>query len=84
VIFIRYFIVFLVRILNYAILARVLVSWLPISRDNVLVAIIYEITEPIIAPIREVLPSMGGLDLSPMIALILLQVAQRVVLSLFV
>ncbi len=83
-IFIRYFIVFLVRILNYAILARVLVSWLPIGRDNVLVAMIYEITEPIIAPIRGVLPSTGGIDLSPMIALILLQVAQRVVLSLFV
>ena len=39
-----------VRILNYLILARVFLSWLPIGRDNPVVGFIYSLTEPILAP----------------------------------
>lgn len=72
------FIVFLAGALNLAIFARIIVSWLPIDRDHTVVRILYEITEPIIGPIRRVLPTMGGLDFSPMIALILIRIAQSV------
>ena len=77
-----YFIVFLARILNFAILIRVLLSWISVGPNNALVIFIYEITEPILAPIRRLMPSLGGLDLSPIIALILIQVAERVLLTL--
>jgi YggT family protein len=83
VIVIYYFIIFLARALNFAILLRVIVSWLSSDPYNPIVSLIYGITEPILAPIRRVLPSMGGLDLSPLVALILIQVAQRVLLTLF-
>jgi YggT family protein len=53
---------------------------MPMDRENRLVRIVYEITEPILGPIRRVLPALGGLDLSPMIALILIQVAERVLI----
>lgn len=75
------FVRILAQALNLAILARVLISWLPISQDNVLVQILYGVTEPILGPIRRVLPNMGGLDLSPMIGLILIWVAERILLQ---
>ena len=76
------FVVLLARALNLAIFARILLSWMPMDRGNRLVRIIYEITEPILGPIRRVLPALGGLDLSPMIALILIQVAERVLIMI--
>jgi YggT family protein len=83
VIVIYYFIIFMARALNFAILLRILVSWLSADPYNPIVSLIYGITEPILAPIRRVIPSMGGLDLSPLIALILIQMAQRVLLTFF-
>ncbi|MBM3189200.1 MAG: YggT family protein [Chloroflexi bacterium] len=77
-----YFVIFLARILNLAILARVFLSWLPIDRNSGFVHLILEITEPILGPIRRIMPSLGGLDLSPMVGLILVQVAERVLLTM--
>lgn len=75
------FIELLVWALWAAILARVIISWLPIGEDSPfmpLVRMVYQITEPILAPIRSVLPNMGMLDLSPMIAIVLMLVLQRI------
>ena len=72
------FLLVLGQVFNAAIIARILISWLPIDRDNQtlapIVEILYQITEPILGPIRRLVPSLGGLDISPMIALILIQV----------
>jgi YggT family protein len=76
------FVVVLARALNVAILARILLSWIPVDRNNRLIIILYDITEPILGPIRRLMPSLGGLDLSPMIALILVELAERVLLTL--
>ena len=77
-----YFVVFLARLLNAAILIRVLLTWIPIDRENRFVVIIREITEPILGPVRRVVPSLGGLDISPMLGLILVEVAERVLLTI--
>ena len=76
------FVVVLARVLNVAILARILISWVPIDRNNRFIVILYQITEPILGPIRRVMPNLGGLDLSPMIALILIEVAERVLVTI--
>ncbi len=76
------FINILFYVLWAAILGRVILSWINLSPQNPIVVLIFGITEPILAPIRRVLPSMGMLDLSPMIALIVLMVIQRILLSL--
>ena len=78
------FVNILAQVLNLAILARVLLSWIPLDRDNAVVRIVYEATEPILGPIRRVLPPLGGLDLSPIVALVLIQVLQRVLLTIIV
>ena len=76
-----YFIRFLARILNILILIRVFMSWLPIDRESRFVQILLEITEPILGPLRRVIPSVAGLDLSPMVALILIQVSEQVLVT---
>lgn len=66
-----------------AILGRVLLSWFPnVSPRNPLVVVIYQITEPILGPLRRVLPRIGMIDLSPMVAIILLFIIARMVTSL--
>ena len=81
-----YFIVFLERALTIAIFARIIFSWLPLNRDSQVVVRIYrllhDITEPILLPIRRVVPDVGGMDLSPMIALILIQMVRTILLRL--
>ena len=76
------FIRILGQILTYAIFARILLSWLPIDRNSRIVVVLMEITEPILGPLRRVLPPIAGLDLSPMAALILIRLAQSVLLGL--
>ena len=65
----------LATVLYFAILARVLVSWFNVSPGSPFMPIlrlIYGITEPIMGPIRKVLPRTGMFDFSPVVALIVL------------
>ena len=70
---------------TYVIIAAVIVSWLVgfgvINTYNqfarVVVRALHAITEPVFGPIRRILPSMGGLDLSPLVALLLIFFLQR-------
>jgi YggT family protein len=63
-------------------LARVLVSWVQLDPRNPLVSLIYQLTEPLLAPIRRMLPQSGALDFSPMIAFVVVLIAEQIVLSL--
>ena len=55
-----------------AIMIRVLVSWISAHSYNPVMGLLISLTEPLMAPARRMLPSMGGLDLSPIIVFILL------------
>ncbi len=76
------FIDILARLLSLAILVRVLLSWIPIDRSGRFAEIILQITEPVVGPIRKVLPSLGGLDFSPMVAMILLEMVRTLLVNL--
>lgn len=65
---------YLAQIFSFLILIRVLLSWLPMSRSSSIANFIYSATEPILEPIRRILPPLGGLDFSPLVAMVLLQV----------
>ena len=78
--FLGQFASYLLIALQVAVIARVIVSWISLDAGSPfapIVRIIYEITEPILGPIRRLLPSMGMFDLSPMIALVLIWVIQQ-------
>jgi uncharacterized protein YggT (Ycf19 family) len=59
---------------SLVVLVAVILSWIPVDRRNPLVTVTRALTEPVLAPIRTVLPPMGGLDLSPMALLLGLQI----------
>ena len=75
------FIHVLFTVLTMAIFARVLLSWFPIRPDNPLVVVLMEITDPILKPLRRVVPSLGMLDITPIVALFLLQIIEQVLRS---
>ena len=78
-VFIRY----IVGVLYIAILARVVMSWIAPGRtDNPIVALIFQVTEPMLAPIRRIMPQTGMFDLSPMVAMIILSIILAVVSSI--
>ncbi len=57
----------------------VIASWLNLQPDHPLVRLTRALTEPVLAPIRRVLPSMGGLDFSPMVLLFGLRLLARLI-----
>ena len=56
------------------ILIRVILSWVSPGQTNMITNIIYQVTEPILAPLRRIIPKVGMLDFTPLVAVILLQV----------
>lgn len=66
-----------IQVYSYIVLAAVIVSWLRLDRSNPIQQVLNAATEPVLAPIRKVLPPMGGLDLSAMLLLVVLQVLKR-------
>jgi YggT family protein len=64
---------------NYVILARVLISWFNPNPYNPIVDAIYRLTEPVLAPIRRILPPMGGFDLSPLVVFFILMFLRRII-----
>jgi YggT family protein len=63
-------------------LARVVLSWVQADPRNPIVNLINQLTEPLLAPIRRLLPQTGPVDFSPMVAFIVVLIAEQVVLSL--
>ena len=70
----------LLLVLSVGILGRVIISFVDPMARNSISRIIFDLTEPIVGPIRRLVPPLGGtLDLSPMIALVLLQVLRSII-----
>jgi YggT family protein len=67
------FISLLLQVLFWAIFARVMISWVDPQQRWAITRILNDVTEPILAPARKVIPSAGMFDLSPMIVLLVIQ-----------
>ena len=76
-----YFVFILCRVLTFAIIIRAILSWFPLSSNNPFAIILYQITEPILAPLRRIIPRIGMFDITPIIAIILLQIISRLLSS---
>ncbi len=79
-------ILWVIRIIQYAIFARVIISWIPIPRDNQIIRLLYQITEPILGPIRNIIQKSAFgrnmmIDFSPIIAFFILGLVQTLVLE---
>ena len=67
----------LVTALSVAIFGRVIMSWVSPTGKDPISTILIQITEPILRPIRQVMPRTGMFDLAPMIALLVLNMVIR-------
>ncbi len=81
--FLVLFINLLFQILSWAIIIRVLLSWFPnLNQDNPLIQLLRSITDPILEPARRVVPRIGMIDISPIVVLIVIDVARIVLVRL--
>jgi YggT family protein len=69
-------------ILKAALIVRVISSWLPISPFSGWVRWSYALSEPILAPLRRVVPNFGGLDITPILAYFLLSITESILFRL--
>jgi YggT family protein len=83
IVYVEAFINVLAGALTLAIFVRVILSWIPNARLPFgLGDFAFGVSEPILAPIRRAMPFLGGIDFSPFIALLLIQVVSIVLLRL--
>ena len=75
----RQFIELLCQVLAFIIFIRAILSWFAVSRYHPVVAFLDYITEPILAPLRRVIPRFGMIDITPMVAIIILLVIASVI-----
>jgi YggT family protein len=76
------FIGWFLDVYSWVIIAAALISWVSPDPRNPVVMFLRQVTEPVLSPIRRLLPpwKTGGLDLSPLIVLLAIQFAERVIL----
>ena len=80
------FIAWLLDMYSWVIIAAALMTWVSPDPRNPIVMFLRRVTEPVLEPVRRLLPpwKTGGLDLSPLIVLIAIQFVERVILPLLV
>ncbi len=69
----------LTQLYSFILLARIVLSWIPnVDRSNAIVQLLYQLTEPVLEPVRRTIPPLGMIDLSPIIVFIGLRILQSV------
>ncbi len=72
----------LLQVYFVVLIARIILSWFPVQPGTTLASIasvLYDLTEPVLGPVRRVIPSVGMLDLSPLVVFFGLQILQQVI-----
>lgn len=69
-----------INVFIFAIFARAILSWFDPGNYNVASSILYCLTEPVLNICRKIMPDLGSIDLSPLVGLVLLQLAKMMVL----
>jgi YggT family protein len=70
--------VIIVNLLAFAIFVRAILSWFPMDPRSPIVMMLNRVTDPVLVPLRRVVPRMGMIDMTPMIAMIVLFAVGRV------
>ena len=69
--------------ITFAVLGRVIMSWVSPRGEDPLTSILYQMTEPILGPIRRILPNFGMFDFSPLILILLMNYLYPTVIRKF-
>ena len=73
---------FLFEILNWAIMIRILLSWIPHDHYHPAIQVLYQITDPILEPFKRLIPPISGIDISPILAFIALKFLRDLILGI--
>lgn len=71
----------ILNIVSLLLVARALFSWFDPGFNSTIGKLLFDVTEPIVAPVRQVIPSGGGFDLSIMVTMLLLIILRQLVAS---
>ena len=72
------------QVFSLILLARVLLTWFPnIDSSSPLVQLLYDITEPVLRPVRQMLPQTGMMDFSPLVVFLVITVLMRLLPAIF-
>jgi YggT family protein len=69
------------NIFFYALIISVILSWVAPGSHNPGAQLVNQITEPLLAPLRRILPNLGGLDISPILAFMILKLLDMLVIN---
>ncbi|SDT04866.1 YggT family protein [Halopseudomonas xinjiangensis] len=69
------------KIFFFALIISVILSWVAPASQNPAAQLVHQLCEPVLAPIRKILPSLGGLDLSPIFAFIALRLIDMLLIA---
>ena len=80
--FLETLIYYVAQALTLLIIVRALLSWIPsIDYGHPVIRAIVRLTDPVMLPIRRLIPPLGGIDVTPIVALLLIQLARNLLLS---
>jgi YggT family protein len=71
----------MINLVFYALLGMIILSWLAPGASHPGAELIYELSEPFLAPFRKIVPDLGGLDLSPILLFILINILEATVIK---
>ena len=74
----------LLDIYSLLVFGSVIISWVKLPPDNPIASFLHSITEPLLSPIRQIMPEMGGLDFSPLVLLFGIRLVRGVIISAFI
>jgi len=73
----------IIQFYSLVLLARIVLTWIPnIDRSNVIVQFLFQITDPVLEPIRRALPTTEMIDISPLIVFVVLRILQSVLMQM--
>ncbi len=67
----------IIGLYKMVLLVRIIVTWIPHNPNNSVALFLYKITEPVLEPARRIIPSIGGIDISPIVIFFGLGFLQR-------
>lgn len=67
----------IIGLYEIVIIARIVLSWVPHNASHPAAVLLHKITEPVLEPVRRVIPSIGGIDISPIVVFIGLGFVKR-------
>ncbi len=73
----------LLQIYTFVLLVRILITWIPnLDPYHPIVQMLFQVTEPVLEPARKLIPSIGMIDISPIVVFIVLGILQDLLVRL--